>query len=182
MRFTSDCPFVIPFPRAFESTERCSMHGLLIARASPRRRLLRSIGSGVIIAFVLPVVFLNVARCQSVAALYNFGSQNGSAAPQDVALVQGRDGRLYGTSEGNGTTSYGSIFKVSTSRVFTELFDFNNSNFSQDGCCPGQGLTLASDGKFYGSCGWCRNGSSWCVLQHNSERHVHGNSRFHRWL
>src|SRR5258708_16439261 len=110
MRFTSDCPFVIPFPRAFESTERCSMHGLLIASASRGRRLLRSIGSGVIIAFVLPVVFLNVARCQSVAALYNFGSQNGSAAPQDVALVQGRDGRLYGTSEGNGTTSYGSIF------------------------------------------------------------------------
>jgi uncharacterized repeat protein (TIGR03803 family) len=90
------------------------------------------------------------AYSQTVTTLYNFNSQNSSQYPQNVALAQGRDGELYGTSEGNGTTSYGSIFKVSPSRVFTELFDFNNSNFSQDGCCPGQGLTLASDGNFYG--------------------------------
>ena len=97
----------------------------------------------------LLLLFVNAALCQTVTALYSFGSQNGSALPQDVALAQGRDGELYGTSEG-GVISYGSIFKVSTSRVFTELFDFNNSNFSQEGCCPGQGLTLASDGNFYG--------------------------------
>lgn len=102
-------------------------------------------------AFMLPLTFLNVAYGQTVTALYNFGSQNGSAAPQDVALAQGRDGQLYGTSEGNGTTSYGSIFKVSASRVFTEIFDFNSSNISQDGCCTGQGMTLVSDGSFYGA-------------------------------
>jgi uncharacterized repeat protein (TIGR03803 family) len=97
------------------------------------------------VLFSLPVSI--PAQAQAVAALYNFGSQSGSEAPQDVALVQGRDGELYGTSEGNGTTSYGSIFKVSTSRVFTELFDLN----ATDGCCPGQGVTLASDGNFYGA-------------------------------
>jgi uncharacterized repeat protein (TIGR03803 family) len=114
------------------------------------QNLLRSVEGIVAITILFPAIFLSSARSQTVTALYNFGPQNGSAAPEDVALSQGRDGELYGTSEGNGTTSYGSIFKISTSRVFVELFDFNNSNFSVDVCCPGQGLTLASDGNFYG--------------------------------
>jgi uncharacterized repeat protein (TIGR03803 family) len=101
--------------------------------------------------FLLPTLFSGASHGQTVTPIYSFSSQNGSASPQDVALVQGRDGGLYGTSEGNGTTSYGSIFKVSTSSAFTELFDFNSSNVTTDGCCPGQGLTVASDGNFYGS-------------------------------
>jgi uncharacterized repeat protein (TIGR03803 family) len=104
-----------------------------------------------ILTVAISVLLPKVGHAQAVSVLYNFSSQNGSASPQDVALVQGRDGGLYGTSEGNGTTSYGSIFKVSTSSAFTELFDFNSSNFTTDGCCPGQGLTLASDGNFYGA-------------------------------
>src|SRR5258708_16463482 len=89
--------------------------------------------------------FANAACGQTVTPFYNFTNQNGSAYPQNVALAQGRDGELYGTTLGSGTT-YGSIFKVSTSRGFTELLSFNFTN----GCCPGQGMTLASDGNFYG--------------------------------
>jgi uncharacterized repeat protein (TIGR03803 family) len=107
------------------------------------RALLRLIGSFVAIALGLSSVFQNVAYSQTVSALYNFSSQNGSAYPQDVALAQGRDGELYGTTLGS---SGGSIFKVSTSRFFSELFDFNGT----DGCCPGEGMTLASDSNFYG--------------------------------
>jgi uncharacterized repeat protein (TIGR03803 family) len=61
-------------------------------------------------------------------------------------LVQGRDGELYGTSLGNDNDFSGSIFKVSTSRVFKELYSFSISN----ACCPGEGMTLAGDGNFYG--------------------------------
>jgi uncharacterized repeat protein (TIGR03803 family) len=93
------------------------------------------------------------AQGQTVTALYNFSSQNSSRYPQDVALVQGRDGELYGTSQGS---SYGSLFKVSTSNTFTELFDSSFTN----GCCPGQGLTLALDGNFYGGAPGGGNGQN----------------------
>lgn len=91
-----------------------------------------------------PWAFVDKAECQSVAAVYNFNSQNSSQNPQDVALAQGRDGEVYGTTFG--TNGYSSIFKVSTSRVFAEIFKFDLT----DGCCIGQGITLASDGNFYG--------------------------------
>ena len=95
------------------------------------------------------VAAVKIAQGQTVTALYNFSPQSSSAAPQDVALAQGRDGELYGTSQGNGNTSDGSIFKVSSSRIFAEIFDFDITN----GCCPGEGLILGSDGNFYGAAG-----------------------------
>ncbi len=93
------------------------------------------------------VMFLSMiggfGHSQTVTPFYNFTNQNGSGFPQDVALIQGRDSNLYGMSYGSPD---GSIFKLSTSRVFTNLFAFSFT----DGCCPGEGLTLASDGNFYG--------------------------------
>lgn len=113
--------------------------------APSRRRSPQSIAIFVAL-FVLSWGSVEKAECQSVVALYNFNSQNSSQYPQNVALAQGRDAELYGTTLGNGTPSYGSIFKISTSRIFAELFDFNLNN----GCCPGQGIILATDGNLYG--------------------------------
>jgi uncharacterized repeat protein (TIGR03803 family) len=85
---------------------------------------------------------------QTVTALYNFNGQNSSEYPQAVMLAQGRDGELYGTTTGGGVD--GSIFKVSTSRIFVPLFSFDDT----DGNVPGAGMTLASDGNFYGVTGF----------------------------
>jgi uncharacterized repeat protein (TIGR03803 family) len=94
--------------------------------------------------FLLPTLFSGAAHSQTVTVLYNFTSQGSSQYPQDVALAQGRNVELYGTTTQGGIG--GSIFKVSTSSMFTELFSFDGT----DGCCTGEGMILAGDGNFYG--------------------------------
>jgi uncharacterized repeat protein (TIGR03803 family) len=85
--------------------------------------------------------------------VYSFTSQGSSQFPAHVTPAQGRDGKLYGTT--NGGTN-GSIFKVSIARSFAELFAFHFS----DGCCPAYGLTLATDGNFYGAAAGGGNGQN----------------------
>ncbi|HEY6769840.1 MAG TPA: choice-of-anchor tandem repeat GloVer-containing protein [Candidatus Sulfotelmatobacter sp.] len=94
------------------------------------------------------------AQGQTVSALYNFNGQNSSQNPQAVMLAQGRDGELYGTTTGGGVD--GSIFKVSTSRIFASLFVFNGT----DGDVPSEGVTLADDGNLYGVAGLGGSGNN----------------------
>lgn len=97
--------------------------------------------------FIFPVLLLaGTASAQTVTTLYSFG-WFGSHPPD--APVQGRDGQLYGTTS-NGFISNGccgTIFRVSTSGKAALLHDF--SGF--DGYDPSGGLTLGSDGNFYGT-------------------------------
>lgn len=72
-------------------------------------------------------------------------------------LVQGADGRLYGTAPAGGTVQgFGTIFSVTTNGAVTPLVWFGGTN----GSFPYAGLILASDGNFYGttyqggSAGW----------------------------
>ena len=65
-------------------------------------------------------------------------------------LVQSDDGNFYGTTLYGATTSYssyGSIFRMSTNGVFTNLVSFSNSN----GANPYAGLIQGRDGSFYGT-------------------------------
>ena len=102
--------------------------------------LLRAVSVAI---FTLLALSTHLAQGQTVTTLYSFTGQP-AEYPQEVMLAQGRDGQLYGTTTDGGID--GSIFKVSTSRIFTQLFSFDNT----DGDVPGEGMTLASDGNFYG--------------------------------
>jgi uncharacterized repeat protein (TIGR03803 family) len=70
------------------------------------------------------------------------------------ALVQGPDGKLYGTTIGGGDTRVcggiadgcGTVFKITTAGVLTRLHSFSNT----DGDGPG-GLLQATNGRFYGT-------------------------------
>jgi uncharacterized repeat protein (TIGR03803 family) len=90
-------------------------------------------------------LFVNAARGQTITVLQSFPGQNGNGEGPQAPVAQGRDGELYGTTL-NGLD--GSIFKVSTSRLFQQLYSFGSFN---GGCCPVAGMTLASDGNFYGT-------------------------------
>ena len=68
-----------------------------------------------------------------------------SSAP-DSTPVQGRDGYLYGTTISGSGNPCGTIYRVSTSGVGGTLFDFDGTTE----CYPIGGLTLATDGNFYG--------------------------------
>lgn len=83
--------------------------------------------------------------------LHNFDNTDG--CQPSAALIQGRDGMLYGTTYyggpyGNGDYGYGTVFQISTDgAVFNTLHNFN----STDGSYPSGVLIQASNGMLYGA-------------------------------
>ncbi len=63
-----------------------------------------------------------------------------------VGLIQGRDGNLYGTSNG-GTNSSGRVFRFTPAGVLTSLYSFDGG---VAGGNPAGSLVQGRDGKFYG--------------------------------
>jgi uncharacterized repeat protein (TIGR03803 family) len=83
--------------------------------------------------------------------LVNFNGTNG-ATPWTFmqALVQGTDGNLYGTTNGGGAHSGGTVFKMTPSGTLKVLYSFCAQPNCADGSGP-QGLVLGTDGNFYGA-------------------------------
>lgn len=116
--------------------------------------------SRILVALLLWVcVVTSFASAQNFRTLLNFNGTNGANPFANV--VQGLDGNFYGTTEFGGPTSAGTVFKVTPSGTLTTLYTF--PNFS-DGCNPGAGLVLGSDGNFYGSTETCGGTSTGCAF------------------
>jgi uncharacterized repeat protein (TIGR03803 family) len=98
-----------------------------------------------LISFLLAAASLLSA--QSVSTLLNFKGNNG-ADPLYVTFVQGRDGRLYGTTYSGGANNLGAVIKINLSdNNSIVLHSFSGT----DGSSPGAGLTLATNGSYYGT-------------------------------
>ncbi len=85
---------------------------------------------------------------QFFTTLHSFNFTNG--ANPFGGLVKGLDGSLYGTATGGGTSSNGTVFKLTPgpgSGTFTSLFSFNGTN----GRRPTSPLLQLVDGSFYGT-------------------------------
>ncbi len=81
-----------------------------------------------------------------LTALASFAGTNGSDS--QAGLTQGSDGNFYGTTTSGGTNGgWGTVFKMTTNGLLTSLTSFANTN----GAFPYSGLTLGSDGNFYGT-------------------------------
>jgi len=95
-----------------------------------------------------------------VTPLYSFrGAADGSAPT--AALIDGKDGYLYGACSAGGTNGSGSIFKVNTNGILTTLYaftpgmNFNGTSgvanqYNADGIEPNV-LVLGNDGNLYGT-------------------------------
>jgi uncharacterized repeat protein (TIGR03803 family) len=83
----------------------------------------------------------------TLTALHSFTGADGEKAFS--ALVQGKDGNLYGTTSfGGGNANYsGTVFKITLSGTLTTLHSFDGS----DGSGADAGLIQATDGNFYGT-------------------------------
>src|SRR3984957_2228285 len=89
-----------------------------------------------------------VAHAQTYSDLYNFGDGSGDPLnPQYSGIVaQGRDGNLYSTTPKGGTGS-GTVFQMTPQGKVTVLYNFDVTH----GKVPYGGLTLGTDGNFYGT-------------------------------
>jgi uncharacterized repeat protein (TIGR03803 family) len=74
------------------------------------------------------------------------------------SLVQAANGNFYGTTNRGGTSSYcpasygcGTVFELTPKGVLTTLYNFCSQPNCTDGYSPMAGLTLGSDGNFYGT-------------------------------
>ncbi len=87
----------------------------------------------------------------SLTSLYSFSAlSNGTNADgaTPAALIQGRDGNLYGTTQSGGVWHFGTVFQVKSSGSLTTLHSFTGGN---DGANPQGALIQGTDGNFYGT-------------------------------
>ncbi len=92
-------------------------------------------------------------HAQTYHDLFEFDCGDGDGGPgcqplNKGQLAQGSDGNFYGTTDDEGAYEIGTIFVVSPDGSFqTDLWSFDYTT----GAYPNGGLTLASDGNFYGT-------------------------------
>ena len=108
-----------------------------------------------IAVLVLAVATATPSHAQAYSALYEFGGKTGDPAnPQYSGIIaQGRDGNLYSTAPATpvgGLCSFcGAVFKITPSGTLAVVYYFNDTAGS--GYTPFGGLTLGTDGNFYGT-------------------------------
>jgi len=86
-----------------------------------------------------------VASAQTFKTLVNFNGTDG-ASPEFVTLAQGRDGNLWGTTQGGGTANSGTAFRITPSGFLSDIFNFDGVH----GAVPFAGVTLGRDNYLYG--------------------------------
>ena len=100
--------------------------------------------------FILLFSFATVpAQAQTPTVVYNFPAYGGDTCLPEGALVQGRDGNMYGTGgcSPGGTNVFGGVYKISPTGVESVIA---GSPTGWAGC--NSGLTVGNDGNFYGTC------------------------------
>ena len=91
---------------------------------------------------------LRIAPGGTETTLHFFAADGSEGTLSYGTLVEGRDGDFYGTTSLGGSARGGTIFKVDSLGFFTTLHVFTGG---ADGEEPHAGLTLGSDGNFYGT-------------------------------
>ncbi len=86
-------------------------------------------------------------HAQTPTTVYNFQDVPTDACEPENNIVQGRDGNMYGIGLYCGTNNTGAVYKISPTGAESVIYNFP-ANFSF--CFSG--LTLGSDGNFYGTC------------------------------
>ena len=122
---------------------------------------------GRLVPFLLVLIVVTVvpAQSQTYSVLYNFGTQTGGPWGMYRAglIAQGLDGSLYTAAQSGGaSSSNGAAYSLTLQGGLKVLHSFNGT----DGTNPRAGLTLGTDGSFYGitaNGGSCGGGTSYKV-------------------
>jgi uncharacterized repeat protein (TIGR03803 family) len=90
-----------------------------------------------------------VANALTVTTLHIFGTGSTNGVGPAYALVQGTDGNFYGTTWSGGAHGAGTVFRISPTGSYTNLYSFGSADLG--GQHPAAGLVQGSDGNFYGT-------------------------------
>jgi uncharacterized repeat protein (TIGR03803 family) len=90
-----------------------------------------------------------ISSSGTYTSLYSFGSVPNDGSQPQAGLVQGSDGNFYGTTQDGGTHGSGTVFRISSSGTYTNLYSFGS--VTNDGVYSEAGLVQGSDGNFYGT-------------------------------
>jgi len=97
----------------------------------------------------------NVTTNGVFTPLYTFTSSAVNGAEPYAGLVQGTNGNFYGVASQSGSNGYGSIFKLTSTGAFSELYGFSRihgANLTNaEGGNPIAPLVEGTNGNFYGT-------------------------------
>jgi uncharacterized repeat protein (TIGR03803 family) len=88
------------------------------------------------------------ASAQTYSDIHDFAAATLSSPLYTGILAQGRDGNLYGTAPSGGTLGFGGVFKITPTGAYSVIYNFDGT---AHGKTPRSGLTLGTDGSFYGT-------------------------------
>jgi uncharacterized repeat protein (TIGR03803 family) len=88
-----------------------------------------------------------LVQCPSLAVLHTFGGALDGQGPEGGPVLAS-DGNFYGTTSGNGSTDFGTVFRITPAGDETVLWHFGSGT---DGAEPLAGLSQSSDGALYGT-------------------------------
>ena len=88
------------------------------------------------------------AQAQTPTVLHTFTIGSTDACAPEGNIVQGRDGNMYGSGAVCGGNGSGAVYKISPAGAESMFFSFPQQWLY----CGDTGLTLGSDGNFYGTC------------------------------
>ncbi len=91
---------------------------------------------------------LTLGSSPKLKVIHSFSGPTGSQPAG--GLMQGADGKLYGTASSGGTSSGGVVFQMSTAGAYKVLRNFISTAPATDGFDPMAGLVQGSDGFLYG--------------------------------
>jgi len=132
------------------------VHAVLHGKRGKPTREVSDVLRGALTLAVFSAVLLIAATspAQTFKTIYNFCSKAGctdGGVPYEMALVQGANGDLYGTTGDYGANGYGTVFKITTAGKLTTIYNFRSQASCLDGQYPEAGLIQASNGNFYGT-------------------------------
>jgi uncharacterized repeat protein (TIGR03803 family) len=110
----------------------------------------RMYASFVCLISVLCLATSVAAPAQTFTTLDNF---KGTGGMNPGGLVQGFDGKLYGTISYDGTYGAGTAFEITLRGAFTKVHSFCAQPYCAVGGVPTPGLVQGRDGNLYGSTG-----------------------------
>jgi len=101
-----------------------------------------------------------------ISTLISFSTSSGTQPA--AGLVQGPDGALYGTTEAYGPNNKGTVFKIASDGIFTNLVSFTGTNGLYPGANPAGTLLWGTDGNFYGTTSTGGTNNNGTVFQLNT--------------